>query len=135
MKAEYDFSHGKRGAVVPMPPGKERITIRLDTDILEWFRKMANAQGGGNYQTMINQVLREYIGGQHVQVEELVRRAIREELAQYKIGEPAHRTGDQPVKLHTYRKDVSEKSVRHKVPRSSRSHHQLVRNRGTAKIK
>ncbi len=39
MKAEYDFSQGKRGAVIPLPAGKERITIRLDTDILNWFRQ------------------------------------------------------------------------------------------------
>ena len=43
---EYDFSKGKRGAVIPLPPGKERITIRLDADILDWFRQQALAQGG-----------------------------------------------------------------------------------------
>ena len=57
MKEEYDFSQGKRGAVIPMPAGKERITIRLDTEVLNWFRQQVNDQGGGNYQTMINQVL------------------------------------------------------------------------------
>ncbi len=84
MKAEYDFSKGKRGAVLPMPPGKERITIRLDGDILEWFRQQADAQGGGNYQTMINQALREYIFGQQTPIEDLLRRIVREELANYK---------------------------------------------------
>jgi uncharacterized protein (DUF4415 family) len=84
MKAEYDFSKAKRGAVIPLPPGKERITIRLDADILDWFRQHANAQGGGNYQTMINQVLREYIMGHQTPLEELLRRVVREELAQYK---------------------------------------------------
>ncbi|MCJ7532389.1 MAG: BrnA antitoxin family protein [Anaerolineales bacterium] len=84
MKAEYDFSKAKRGAVIPLPPGKERITIRLDADILDWFRQQANAQGGGNYQTMINQVLREYIMGHQAPLEELLRRVVREELAQYK---------------------------------------------------
>ena len=82
---EYDFSKGKRGAVIPLPPGKERITIRLDADILEWFRQQANAQGGGNYQTMINQVLREYMVDRQAPLEELVRRVVREELAQFKI--------------------------------------------------
>jgi uncharacterized protein (DUF4415 family) len=61
MKPEYDFSKGQRGPVLPLPPGKERITIRLDKDVLDWFRQQATTQGGGNYQTMINQVLREYI--------------------------------------------------------------------------
>ena len=84
MKAEYDFSKGKRGAVIPIPPGKERITIRLDADILEWFRRQVDVQSGGNYQTMINQALREYITGQQIPIEDLIRRVVREELAQYK---------------------------------------------------
>jgi len=81
---KYDFSKGKRGPVIPLPPGKERITIRLDEDILEWFREQANAQGGGNYQTMINQALREYRVDRQAPLEELVRRVVREELAQFK---------------------------------------------------
>lgn len=77
----YDFSKGKRGAVLPQQPGKERITIRLDSDILEYFRKEAEAAGGGNYQTAINAVLREHLEGQRApQIEEIVRRVIREEL-------------------------------------------------------
>jgi len=84
MKPEYDFSKGTRGAVLPMPPGKERITIRLDKDVLDWFRQQATAQGGGNYQTMINQVLRDYIYSHQPSLEEMLRRVVREELAQYK---------------------------------------------------
>ncbi len=84
MKNEYDFSKGKRGAVDPLPPGKERITIRLDADILNWFRQQVDAQGGGNYQTMINQVLRDYVTGHRVDLEETIRRVVREEFARYK---------------------------------------------------
>ncbi len=84
MKEEYDFSKGKRGAVIPTPPGKERITIRLDADILDWFRQQVEEQGGGNYQTMINQALREYMLSQNLALEDLLRRVVREELAQYK---------------------------------------------------
>jgi uncharacterized protein (DUF4415 family) len=84
LKPEYDFSEGKRGAVLPLPPGKERITIRLDKDVLDWFRQQATAQGGGNYQTMINQVLRDYIYSHQPSLEEMLRRVVREELAQYK---------------------------------------------------
>ncbi len=84
MKSEYDFSQGKRGAVLPTPPGKERITIRLDADILEWFRRQAEQQGGGNYQSMINQALRAYITGHEASLEELLRRVMREELENYK---------------------------------------------------
>ena len=61
MKKEYDFSKGRRGAVVPLPPGKMRITIRLDKHILEWFKATVDAAGGGNYQTMMNDALREFM--------------------------------------------------------------------------
>ena len=84
MKAEYDFSKGKRGAVIPLPAGKERITIRLDKDMLDWFRQQVIAQGGGNYQTSINQVLREYMLSHQAPLEELLRRVLREELSGYK---------------------------------------------------
>jgi uncharacterized protein (DUF4415 family) len=83
MKAEYDFSHGKRGAVNPLPPGKTRITIRLDDDVLDWFRRQVEMQGGGSYQGMINQALREYIFAQHEPLEQILRRVIREELEHY----------------------------------------------------
>ena len=83
MNEEYDFSKGKRGAVIQVPPGKERITIRLDNDILDWFRQNADAQGGGNYQTMINQALREFVFGQQQSIEDLLRRVVREELQNY----------------------------------------------------
>lgn len=82
MKNQYDFSKGKRGAVMPAPASKERITIRLDGDILDYFRDQAELAGGGNYQTAINAVLREYLEGKTSapQIEEIVRRVIREEL-------------------------------------------------------
>jgi uncharacterized protein (DUF4415 family) len=82
MKDHYDFSKGKRGPVIPTPPGKERITIRLDSDILDYFRDQVERAGGGNYQTAINEVLREYLEGKQnaPQIEEIVRRVIREEL-------------------------------------------------------
>ena len=80
MKKEYNFSKGKRGAVVPAPKGKTRITIRIDDDILGWFRGEVDAAGGGNYQTLINQALREYLNRQQQPLEELLRRVVREEL-------------------------------------------------------
>src|SRR5690348_7189476 len=61
LQDEYDFSKARRGAVVPVHPGKTRITIRLDDDILTWFREQAHAAGGGNYQTLLNDALRAYI--------------------------------------------------------------------------
>ncbi len=77
----YDFSKGKRGPVLPVPPGKERITIRLDTDILDYFRDLVERAGGGNYQTLINNALRAHIeGARKPTLEETLRRVIREEL-------------------------------------------------------
>ena len=61
MKRKYDFSKGKRGPVVSVPKGKIRITIRLDDDVLEWFRGQVDRAGGGNYQRLINDALREHI--------------------------------------------------------------------------
>jgi len=77
----YDFSKGKRGPVMKVPPDKERITIRLDTDILDYFRDTVEQAGRGNYQTLINNALRAYIeSGKKLTLEETLRRVIREEL-------------------------------------------------------
>ncbi len=80
MRREYDFSTAKRGPVVSVPKGKTRITIRLDDDVLEWFRRQVNRAGGGNYQTLINNALRQYIERAREPIEETLRRLIREEL-------------------------------------------------------
>lgn len=80
MKREYDFSKGKRGPVVRVPRGKTRITIRLDDDILDWFRDRVTEAGGGNYQTLINDVLHEHIRQAQEPLEATLRRVIREEL-------------------------------------------------------
>jgi uncharacterized protein (DUF4415 family) len=80
MEAEYDFSQGKRGAIDPTSPGKTRITIRLDDEVLAWFREQAHSAGGGNYQTMINEALRQHIQQSREPLEETLRRVVREEL-------------------------------------------------------
>ena len=79
MKSEYDLSNAVRGPVLPTPPGKTRITIRLDDEVLNWFRDQVNRAGGGNYQTLINNALREHI--ERHSLEELLRRVVREELS------------------------------------------------------
>ena len=81
--SEIDFRRGKRGPVILPPPGKTRITIRLDDDLLEWFRAQADAAGGANYQTLINQALREYVGEKSEPLEDKIRRVVREEVAKY----------------------------------------------------
>ncbi|MCF8076786.1 MAG: BrnA antitoxin family protein [Desulfotignum sp.] len=80
MKAKYDFSKGKRGAVLPQAGNKVRITIRLDRDIVDWFRSKVEEQGGGNYQSMLNDALRKHIEYQDQPLEEVLRRVVREEL-------------------------------------------------------
>lgn len=80
MKKEYDFRQGKRGAVLTVPKGKTRITIRLDDDVLAWFRRLVEDAGGGNYQTLINQALREYVAAAREPLEKTLRRVIREEI-------------------------------------------------------
>lgn len=85
MRKEYDFSKGKRGAVIPSP-GKTRITIMLDDDVIDFFRAQAQAQGTG-YQTMINAALREVVASSKGKVSrdrpitvDVLRKVLREEL-------------------------------------------------------
>lgn len=81
MRREYDFSKGKRGPVIRPDPNKVRITIRLDADIVGYFKSQVHKAGGGNYQTMINRALREYLTKRQEPLnEETLRRVIREEL-------------------------------------------------------
>ena len=84
MKKEYDFSQGRRGPVSTLPPNKTRITIRLDNDVLAWFKIKVHESGGGNYQTMINEALRQYISTEKEPIEDVLRRVIREEFGDKK---------------------------------------------------
>jgi uncharacterized protein (DUF4415 family) len=79
---DKDFSEGKRGEVVPPDPNKLRITIRLDGDIIAYFKRKVIEAGGGNYQTLLNQALREFIDADSKPLEERLRKVIREELRQ-----------------------------------------------------
>jgi uncharacterized protein (DUF4415 family) len=75
---DIDFTHAKRGPVVPSEPGKTKISIRLDNRVLDYFRSIVEKAGGGNYQTLINDALMEYI--QQQSMLEAVRQTVREEL-------------------------------------------------------
>ena len=75
---DIDFSSAKRGAVISMETGKTKISIRLDNNILEYFRHQAEEAGGGNYQTLLNDALVAFIGQRSVL--EAVRQVVREEL-------------------------------------------------------
>ena len=86
MKREYDLSKGRRGPVVPLPREKVRITIRLDRDIVDHFREKVRTAHRGNYQTLINDALREQIQrpGLAKQLGAEVRSVLREELEKIK---------------------------------------------------
>ena len=84
MKKEYDFRSGRRGAVLRAAPGKTRITIRLDDDLLQWFKRQVHEAGGGSYQTMINDALRSFTESAEGHLEETLRRVLREELRPYR---------------------------------------------------
>lgn len=79
MKKQYNFAKARRGPILPAPAGKTRITIRIDADILDWFRAQADQAGGASYQTMINDALRRVMEGRAESVEAALRRVIREE--------------------------------------------------------
>ena len=76
MRDSYDFSKGKRGAVVKTT--KERITIRLDPDIIQWFKDQV--RGGGSYQSLMNDALRHHVQREGEPLENTLRRVIREEM-------------------------------------------------------
>ena len=80
MKKNYDFRKAKRGAVIQPPAGKTRITIRIDDDVLEWFRKQIHEAGGGSYQAMMNRALREYMEREEEPLEDTLRRVLSEVL-------------------------------------------------------
>jgi uncharacterized protein (DUF4415 family) len=77
---EYDFEGAEQGAVTIPSPRKTRITIRIDTDVLDWFRQQVQDAGGGNYQTLINEALRQHVQCQDETLEQVLRKVIREEL-------------------------------------------------------
>ncbi len=88
--AEYrsiDFSRARRGPVIKIEPGKTKISIRLDNTVLEYFRELVDEAGGGNYQTLINDALLDYVHRRSTL--DAVREVVREEFAQYSLG---HRT-------------------------------------------
>jgi uncharacterized protein (DUF4415 family) len=80
MRKHYDFSKAKRGPVIKPTTEKTRITIRIDSDILDWFRDIAHNQGGASYQTLINRALRTFMESSAEPLEATLRRVLREEL-------------------------------------------------------
>lgn len=60
-----DWSKARRGLLYR--PVKRQVTLRIDADVIEWFR--GHVPGGEGYQTAINRALREYVE-QHASVTE-----------------------------------------------------------------
>ncbi len=80
-RRRIDFSRARRGPVIKPEPGKTKISIRLDNAILDYFRKVVDDAGGGNYQTLINNALADHIHGRSTL--DAVRQVVREEVAPY----------------------------------------------------
>ena len=82
MRPEYDFSKGKRGAVIPQK-GKTRISIFIDNAVLREFRTRAEKTGTG-YQTLMNEALRKHLNDADEPLTEAkLRRVLRQELPEY----------------------------------------------------
>ena len=92
MKKQYDFRDGRRGAVLRAPSGKTRITIRIDDDLLHWFKAQVHKAGGGSYQTLINDALRRFTESADQDLEGALRRVLREELPRFGVRPRAGRT-------------------------------------------
>jgi hypothetical protein len=80
MAESKGFRNAERGGKEPSLATKVRITIRLDGEIIDWFRSRVEERGAGNYQTMINNALRDYMNQGGEPLESVLRRVIREEL-------------------------------------------------------
>ena len=96
---DIDFSCGKRGAVVKPEPGKTKISIRLDNTLIGHFRDLVDKAGGGNYQTLINDALLEYVHRRSTL--DAVRQVVREELAPY---ESVRRPSSRPRRTRSARR-------------------------------
>ena len=105
MKRNYDFRKAKKGAVLPAAPGKTRITIRIDDDVLEWFRKEVHEAGGGNYQTLMNEALRQHVEDQ---VEPLEDTLLQEGIAFSRSAAAADSEYEPFEVLHARADDVSD---------------------------
>ena len=66
-------------------PNKVRITIRLDANTVQWFKNQVQQAGGGSYQNLINNALRDYIEQQREPLEDVLRQVLREELQEIKV--------------------------------------------------
>ena len=76
---DIDFSKATRGPVIPIEPGKTKISIRVDNAVIEYFRGQVERAGTGNYQTLMNDALLAFM--QQRSVIDAVRMVVREEMS------------------------------------------------------
>lgn len=79
MREEVDLSSGQRGAA-GSPAPEPRLSVPLDADLLRWFQDLALRSGGGDHESLINAVLRDYVRRSGEPLERTLRRVLREEL-------------------------------------------------------
>jgi uncharacterized protein (DUF4415 family) len=91
---DIDFSKGKRGPVIGPSAGKTKISIRLDNAVLDHFRQIVEAAGGGNYQSFINDALVAHIQQQSILA--AVRKVVREEVAKIVVATASESRGRRP---------------------------------------
>jgi uncharacterized protein (DUF4415 family) len=123
MREEYDFSQARRGPILPPVAGKTRISIRIDTDVLDWFRDQV--RHGGNYQTLMNRALRDYMRGADEAVRSVTRGPGLRRLAEADQPLRALRQASQPLQhltedLHELvRQVVREELARAEAPQAA----------------
>lgn len=121
MQDEHDRSEVERGRDVATPaslqtqrPGKERITIRLDADVTAYFRSQAT--GGGNYQSLINEALRQHIQTHEGVLERILRRVIHQELASVQPSAVSSATAAESPAAHVSPAALSTAPLRSRLP-------------------
>jgi len=84
---DYDFTDANQVAATPHlaklqaeTGGKSRITMRVDNEVLATFKARAEMVGG-NYQTLMNEALKQFSQG--LKLSDVVREAIHESLEPY----------------------------------------------------
>jgi hypothetical protein len=90
-----------------MPQNKTRITIRIDDDVLSWFRRQVKPTSG-SYQAAIDQALRDYIAREPL--ESTLRRVVREELARAGVLTSADEYGYAPSRIALVADDIGPES-------------------------
>jgi hypothetical protein len=77
MKLKLDWSRAVRGPVILPRANSTRLTLRIDDDVLDWFRKLVRQNAGGDYGDLINHALREWVENHPDALDETMRAVLR----------------------------------------------------------